>query len=156
MVPPPVDGERFFGLLATSLRIAVDRLHERLHDAGFDDLRPAHGFAFSLLSQGGATATDLAEHLGVTKQAAGQMVDFLEHSGYVKRQAHPHDRRGKLVLLTSRGHACIEFVVTTMDSIVNDWASEIGVERLETTTDVLAALVAQEDASMQRGLRPTW
>ncbi|BFO20230.1 hypothetical protein SHKM778_66180 [Streptomyces sp. KM77-8] len=40
-----------------------------------------HGFAFTRLAPGGATVTDLAVHLGVTKQAASQLVDDLVRKG---------------------------------------------------------------------------
>src|SRR3954462_7062536 len=35
---------------------------------GFGDLRPAHGFAFARLAPSGATVSELADHLGVTRQ----------------------------------------------------------------------------------------
>lgn len=48
----------------------VQEIHTSVSQQGFADLRPAHGFAFVRISAGGATTADLAEHLGVTKQAA--------------------------------------------------------------------------------------
>ncbi|UQX05016.1 MarR family transcriptional regulator [Streptomyces sp. RerS4] len=73
----------------------------RLADAGYADLRPLHGMAFQALKGPGATATELAERLGVTKQAAGQLVDDLERRGYVRREPHPDGGRRKLVVLTA-------------------------------------------------------
>src|ERR1700742_1230658 len=65
-----------FGLLAAS-RALVDGISARVRASGFGDVRPAHGFAFARLSAGGATITQLAEHLDVTRQAAAQLVDEL-------------------------------------------------------------------------------
>ncbi|CAH2717630.1 hypothetical protein BACCIP111895_04846 [Neobacillus rhizosphaerae] len=31
------------------------------------------------------------------------MVDYLENRGYVMRQTHPTDKRGKIIVLTKRG-----------------------------------------------------
>ncbi|MFD9370395.1 MarR family winged helix-turn-helix transcriptional regulator [Streptomyces sp. NPDC060020] len=72
----------------------------RVAEAGYPDLRPLHGMAFQALKGPGATATELAERLGVTKQAAGQIVDDLEERGYVRREPHPGGGRRKLVVLT--------------------------------------------------------
>src|SRR4051794_39516771 len=73
---------------------------------GFDDIRPAHGFAFVRLAPNGATVGELAEHLGFTKQAASQLVEELVRKGYVQRLPHPTDARARLVVLTERGWAC--------------------------------------------------
>ena len=62
---------------------------------GFDDVRPAHGFAFARLAPDGATVGELAEHLGVTKQAASQLVEELVRKGYVERHPHPADARDR-------------------------------------------------------------
>ena len=66
-----------FSLLAAS-RALVDGVSAGVSARGFGDVRPAHGFAFARLSSGGATITQLAEHLDVTRQAAAQLVDELE------------------------------------------------------------------------------
>ena len=65
-----------FGLLAAS-RALVDGVSAGIRARGFGDVRPAHGFAFARLSAGGATITQLAEHLDVTRQAAAQLVEEL-------------------------------------------------------------------------------
>ncbi|MFE5767588.1 hypothetical protein ACFQ7O_04430 [Streptomyces sp. NPDC056485] len=56
-------------------RLLIGEFTRRLDAAGHGDLRPAHGMAFQVLKGGGATGTELGERLGVTKQAAGQLVD---------------------------------------------------------------------------------
>ena len=72
------------GLLAAS-RALADGISAGVRSRGFDDVRPAHGFAFARLAAGGATITQLAEHLDVTRQAASQLVDELIAKGYVER-----------------------------------------------------------------------
>ncbi|WP_433791284.1 MarR family winged helix-turn-helix transcriptional regulator [Actinoplanes sp. CA-252034] len=93
-------------LLLSAARALVDGIDSRVRADGFTDLRPAHGFAFARLSGAGATVTDLAEHLEITKQAASQMVEDLIRKGYVERRPHPTDARARLLVLTERGHAC--------------------------------------------------
>jgi DNA-binding MarR family transcriptional regulator len=93
-------------LLLSAARALVDGIDADVRASGFTDLRPAHGFAFARLSGGGATATDLAEHLEITKQAASQMAEELIRKGYVERRPHPTDARARLLVLTEKGHAC--------------------------------------------------
>src|SRR6476469_8371692 len=82
--------------------LVVDGIQEGMARRGFADVRPAHGFAFVRISQGDATVLDVAEHLGVTKQAASQLVEQLVSRRYVKRVADPGDARRRLLVLTAR------------------------------------------------------
>ena len=85
------------------LRLAsqlVDGVQEGLARRGFTDVRPAHGFAFVRISAGDPRTADVAEHLGVTKQAAAQLVGQLITLGYVTRQPDSSDARAQLLLLT--------------------------------------------------------
>jgi DNA-binding MarR family transcriptional regulator len=141
-------------LLGMAFHAVMDEVHTRLAEEGFDDVRPAHGFAFQYLSvQGGATAVELAGHLGVTKQAAVQLVDELERRGYVERRPHPTDRRARVVVLAARGWACIERVVALWGEIENRWAALIGPGRLTALRDDLAAYVT---AAGSPPIRPLW
>ncbi|RZQ59315.1 MarR family transcriptional regulator [Amycolatopsis suaedae] len=135
----------------------MDDVHEQLAAEGFGDVRPAHGFAFQFLShRDGATAVELAEHLGVTKQAAVQLIDELERRGYVHRRAHPTDRRSRLVALTTRGWDCIERVVARSQQVEQHWATLVGDGALDGLRDCLTAFV--RDAATRRPvtLRPVW
>jgi DNA-binding MarR family transcriptional regulator len=117
---------------------------------GFADVRPAHGFAFVRLAPDGATVTELAEHLGVTRQAAGQLVDELVGKGYVRREPHPRDARARLVVLTGRGWACTRAAEEAAADAVRPWADAIGEHRLRALRADLAAI-----APAGR-IRPTW
>ncbi len=143
-------------LLARSLRNLIDELHERMAVAGFDDVRPAHGFAFSRLAPDGATGQELAEHLGVTRSAASQMIDELEERGYVRRRPHPSDRRGKLVVLTGKGWACIHAAEAILGDLQASWRDTIGEHRLGQFMDILRQVTAQAPPPPGRGLRPIW
>jgi DNA-binding MarR family transcriptional regulator len=145
--------------LVTLLTLAMGRLKReldaRLAAAGYTDVRPAYGYAFSRLSFGGATGVELAEHLGITKQSVGQMVDELERAGYVRRQPHPTDRRGKLIVLTDRGWACVRAAGKVLQELEQGLAAELGPERYAALRAGLA--VAAGDApGPGHGLRPPW
>jgi DNA-binding MarR family transcriptional regulator len=138
-----------FGLLAAS-RALVDGISAGVRDRGFDDVRPAHGFAFSRLSAGGATITQLAEHLDITRQAAAQLVDELVAKGYVQRQPHPEDARARLITLTDKGRACTRAAEAAITDTIRPWAAALGEPRFRALRDDLLRIAPHGP------LRPTW
>lgn len=116
-----------FGLLAAS-RALVDGISAGVRARGFADLRPAHGFAFARLSAGGATITQLAEHLDVTRQAAAQLVDELVAKDYVERRPHPRDARARLIVLTDKGWAATQAAEAAIADTVGPWEAVLGPE----------------------------
>lgn len=135
-------------LLLSAAAALVDGIHAAVTAAGFDDLRPAHGFAFVRISRGDATVGDVAEHLGVTKQAASQLVEELARKGYVTRHPHPGDARARLLSLTPRGWACTRAADQAMAALMREWTQVLGPKRV-------AALRADLDRVVTPGpLRP--
>lgn len=120
--------------LSAALLATAGELTRRIHDGvvarGFEGLRPVHGFAFTRLAPDGATVTDLAVHLGVTKQAASQLVDELVRKGYVERRPHPGDARARLVVLTARGWGCARAAEEAAADAVRPWGEVLGVEEV--------------------------
>ncbi len=128
----------------------VDGVQQGLAQRGFDDVRPAHGFTFSLLSGGRATTADVAEHLGVTKQAASQIVEHLVTRGYVTRKPHPSDARARLLVLTAHGRACTRAAEQAAADVVNRWGDELSPHAFATMQRSLVRLAPSGS------LRPAW
>ena len=137
-------------LLLAAAASVVDHVQQGVRDAGFDDVRPAHGFAFVRLAGGGATVVDLARHLGVTKQAASQLVEELSRKGYVERTPHPVDARARLVVLTERGRACTAAADAAVRAQLETWSEALGAERVSALRDDLARVVPPGP------VRPAW
>jgi len=138
-----------FGLLAAS-RALVDGVDAGVRARGFVDVRPAHGFAFSRLSAGGATITELAGHLDVTRQAAAQLVGELIAKGYVERRPHPRDARARLIVLTSKGWACTRAAEAAIDDTLGRWEEVLGPQRVLALRDDLLRVAPSGP------VRPTW
>ncbi|MEV6636092.1 MarR family transcriptional regulator [Actinoplanes sp. NPDC051470] len=137
-------------LLLSAARGLVDSIDAGVRARGFTDVRPAHGFAFTLISDGGATVVELARHLDVTKQAASQMVEELTAKGYVERRPHPDDARAKLIVLTDKGWSCTRAADEAAAEILRSWSDRIGDRRLTALRADLATL------AVPGRLRPTW
>ncbi|MEU7474150.1 MarR family winged helix-turn-helix transcriptional regulator [Streptomyces sp. NPDC044984] len=140
--------------LSAALLAAAGELTRRIHDGvvarGFEGVRPAHGFAFTRLAPDGATVTDLAVHLGVTKQAASQLVDELVRKGYVERRPHPEDARARLVVLTGAGWACTRAADEAAAEAVRAWGETLG----ETEVRELARKLLR--IAPDGPIRPVW
>ncbi|MEV6323817.1 MarR family winged helix-turn-helix transcriptional regulator [Nocardia sp. NPDC051787] len=128
----------------------VQEIHDRVSQQGFEGLRPAHGFAFARISFGGATTADLAEHLGVTKQAAAQLVEELVRKGYVLRRPHPHDARARLLELTENGWAATRAADQAAQAAVAPWREALGETRFR---ELVADLV---QIAPPGPIRPAW
>lgn len=135
------------------LRIAtqlVDGIQAGVARRGFDDVRPAHGFALVRISADRATTADVAEHLGVTKQAASQLVEHLVQRGYVTREDDPRDARARLLVRTDRGHACTSAAEEAAVETVDMWRHQLEPAQFEAFHAAISTIV------VPGGLRPSW
>ena len=85
--------------------------------AGIDDL-PRHGaFVLGGMGNHGGSAVDMIRGLGVTKQAASQLIDTLVLRGYLTREVNPDDRRRMAIELTERGRDAARAVRSGIRSV---------------------------------------
>ncbi|RSN51532.1 MarR family transcriptional regulator [Streptomyces sp. WAC 04229] len=140
--------------LSAALLAAAGGLTQRIHEGvvarGFEGVRPAHGFAFVRLAPDGATVTDLAAHLGMTKQAASQLVDELVRKGYAERRPHPADARARLVVMTEAGWACTRAAEAAAAEAVGVWAEVLGEDGVRALRDGLLRVAPGGP------IRPSW
>ncbi len=126
--------------------------------AGYGDLRPVHGFALQVITRAGAvTASELAERLGVTKQATSQLVEQLARRGYVSRVAHPGGGRRRLLTLTARGEQHLRDAGRILHDVERELTRDIAAQRLAETRHDLITLVRSGVPSPEvPPLRPLW
>jgi DNA-binding MarR family transcriptional regulator len=84
-----------------------EQVTERLHAAGFADLRFSHGFVFQHLVPGPLPVGELARRMGVSQQAASKAAAELERLGYLERVAAPADARVRPLALSESGRAAV-------------------------------------------------
>lgn len=126
--------------LLQGFRVLVDALHTELARQGHPDVRPVHGFVLQAIGCDGATAAELGDRLGVSKQAAAKHLEALERMGYVERRADPADGRRRPARLTTRGRDCLVRSARIFDALRAEWAERLGTDRLRALEDDLEAV----------------
>jgi DNA-binding MarR family transcriptional regulator len=133
-------------MIGALLRMPVDavwaRILARLHDAGFDDLVPAHMSVMRWPGPQGRRPSEIAKQTGMTKQAVNYLLRQLEQLGYLERVDDPDDQRSKRIELTSRGRAAVLNIRATVRQIEREWERELGVKEVAQLRALLVDLNA--------------
>ena len=117
-----------------------DRILAGLHEAGFDDVIPAH---FNVLQYPGPEnrrPSELAAETRMSKQAINYLLAQLEELGYLTREDDPDDQRSKRIHLTERGHAAAQTVRKIVREVEADWEKQLGKKRFGQLRELLVAL----------------
>jgi DNA-binding MarR family transcriptional regulator len=140
--PSPADRPSLPNLLRHAHAKYASVIRGALAEAGYDDV-PENG----LYVIGGLARRrrdrplgELIVELGMSKQAAGQLVDTLVVRGYLTREPDPDDRRKLTVALTDRGRAAARVAGAardTLDAKLVARAGERDVERMRRTLSLL-------------------
>jgi DNA-binding MarR family transcriptional regulator len=123
-----------------------DELQRRLHAAGFEGLRFAHGFLIQHLVEEGRPVGELADLMGVTQQAVSKTVRELEGLGYLERRAADGDARVRVVTLTERGRSAIATTRTQRRKLLDELRAEFGERRLDDATALLREVLRAQRA----------
>jgi DNA-binding MarR family transcriptional regulator len=112
--------------LARTLRVYNRRMVDELHARGFPDFSPAFPQLLSNLDTEGTRIGVLAARAGVTRQAAGQLVDEIERCGYVRRRPAVDDARATVVSFTPRGRRLLATIFALVEEIESSFAAIVG------------------------------
>lgn len=130
-----------FELLFRAARLVNERAVARVQASG-GQLRTAHTALLPHITSAGVRLTELADKLGVTKQAVGPLVDDLEREGIVERVDDPADRRAKRIRWTKRGERALLDGIGVLAALERDLAKSVGKQRMAALADTLEALIA--------------
>jgi DNA-binding MarR family transcriptional regulator len=129
--------------LPTLLRLARggygNTIARHLTGAGLDDLPRNGPFLLAVLAAGRSSA-ELMRGLGVSRQAASQLVDTLVLRGYLCREVDVGDRRRITLRLTERGSEAAAVIRVGTEEVDAELATMISPAQLAGLRAGLAAL----------------
>jgi DNA-binding MarR family transcriptional regulator len=143
-------------LLGMSFQLLLGEFVRRLDELGYSEIRPIHGLAFQALKNGGATGTELAVHLGVTKQAVSNIVSELERSGYVSCGPHASGGQRKLIQLTEKARVHLDVAGRVLHDLENEVAARLGTMPVRILRLELAETIWALSGGDLPPLRPVW
>jgi DNA-binding MarR family transcriptional regulator len=133
------------------LRLASEATHrvllQRLHAAGFDDVRASHFELFRFPGPEGMHPTELADHVGLSKQALNHLLNELESLGYLTRETTSTDGRHRVVRLTDRGLAFAAAVKAVVLAIEDELTMIFGERHMTRLKADLTAIPAELKAA---------
>lgn len=100
-------GDSLGRLLYFANQSVENHQREKLCQQSNIDLSPSQMQVLKILCLRGMRSTELAQRLGITKQAVGQLIHELERQDLVSRVLDPDDARAKLVKYTPKGYQLV-------------------------------------------------
>ena len=138
--PAQADQVSIPALLRASRGAYRHAIRTQLTAAGLDDLPPNGAYVVGGIVTHGGSAGDLVRQLGVSKQAASQLIDTLVVRGYLERRPDPEDRRRINVEATERGRAAAEAIAAGVEAVEGELAQLISADGVLALRDGLIAL----------------
>lgn len=130
-------------LLMKCARLVNDRAIARIRTQTGKPLRAAHTALFPHLDMAGTRQTVLAERLGISKQAVGQLVNDMVDMGFLELVPDPSDGRAKLIRLIP---AELTAGLQVLKAVEEELVDMIGAAHMQA---MRAALIALETALEQ-------
>ena len=131
-------------LLRHARSVYGSAMRRALEEAGYDDI-PKNGLYVIgglALGAGDVPLGQLIKELGVSKQAAGQLVDALVLRGYLEREVDENDRRKLTVVLTKRGKHAAAVQAAAREKIDAELEKRAGADNVRRLRRGLAELIA--------------
>ncbi|NQX87120.1 MAG: MarR family transcriptional regulator [Halioglobus sp.] len=109
-------------------------------ECGHGDLRLGFAPYITLIGENDKRLTDLAEILGISRQACNQAVKQVEAAGYIERRADPSDGRAKRLALSPAGLRLRRDGMRIVARLDKQFALIVGEERIADTSECLRTI----------------
>ncbi|HEX7341858.1 MAG TPA: MarR family transcriptional regulator [Rhodanobacteraceae bacterium] len=127
-------------LLRAARRAYGGAIRADLDRAGYDDI-PRNGlYVLGALANRDTPLSEIIRYLGMSKQAAGQLVDALVSRGYLQREVDAEDRRRLTIRLSARGEDAAILMHETIKRVDARLAQRVSQEWIDHTRATLLAL----------------
>lgn len=104
-------------------------------------LRSSQIRMLSLTPVDGMRVTDLAERIGMTKQALGEFATALEKDGLVESLRDENDRRARILRPTAKGRQAVVESEAIIREVEGEWRARVGAKRWDALRQTLLEAV---------------
>ena len=118
---------------------------------GYGDVREPHLQIFGNIRTGSVRLTELASRAQLSLAATSELVNDLEHLGYLYRSPDPQDGRAKLIELTDRGRRLLAAAGDQVAVIEARWSELVGQSDFEQMCATMQRLLDALDPAEARG-----
>jgi DNA-binding MarR family transcriptional regulator len=117
-------------------------MRDGLAERGFEPFRPGDGAWVRILAAQPCTIGEVAELIGISRQAATKAADSLERRGYATRVLDGDDRRRVILVLTDLGAGYAGAIADVVSEIDADVVANVDPDDLDAAYRVLAAVTS--------------
>jgi DNA-binding MarR family transcriptional regulator len=128
-------------LLRAARSAYASAIRAALGEVGCDDV-PGNGiYVIGAVANDGTPLSEIISHLGVSKQAGGQLVDTLVLRGFLDRTPDPDDRRRMTVALTERGQLAAETTRSAVAAVDAELVARAGPDVIDQLRAALGTVI---------------
>ena len=139
---PTVNG--FADALSRIVRFAtLPRFTERVAERAGTHLDRSAYVLLARLTEGPCRVGELAEHLSLDVSTVSRQVQALDERGLARREPHPTDRRGSVVVIAPQGRAVVERHRRARREIFDELLSDVSASELDAVVSVLDRLAGR-------------
>lgn len=129
-------------VLMKTARLINEQAMARVRERTAQNMRVAHTTLFPHIDLDGTRLTEIAQRMGLSKQAVGQLVTELESMEVLERVPDPTDGRAKLVRFARRKGRMVLFDgLALLDEFERELVEELGGECIDALHENLGALL---------------
>ena len=118
---------------------------DRVRVRGFSDFQPSFTALLANVDTEGTHVTAIAKRLGMSRQAASQLLQVVEAKGYVERVPDPKDGRAVIARHTASGRRLLLTAIDIMQSIEKEYETILAADGLARLKRLLRRLVVATD-----------
>jgi DNA-binding MarR family transcriptional regulator len=108
-----------------------DQMYAGVVAAGYDDLNAAHVGLWRYPGLDGLRPSEVADHVGITKQSVNDLLGHLERQGYLGRLPDSADGRARVIRLTSKGQRLEQTIYAEAQAAQTRIAEILGPRRFD-------------------------
>jgi len=136
----------FPALLRGAGTIYTGAVRQALIDSAIHDLPRNGAFVLGAIAGEGLPLSRIIGQLGISKQAAGELVETLVTRGYLERRVDTSDRRRHTLSLTARGKRVAAVVKRAIQRVDGELEARVGASDLARTRRTLAEIIEAMEA----------